>query len=148
MNLVQVEDTGCRLVGAITELGHAGPKHHAVILGMNLLDGLIYVAEHMHYGYQVVKQNDFVRRYEKNGPVLIQPNEGQFDNVTVASRALEEIKKGGKGVYNLITNNCECFVNRAMHDKNFSKQIIRTGVGVAIFAAVCGGVYYYAKNSK
>lgn len=54
MQFEQIDATGCRLVGAITkELSHRGPKHHAIVLGKNTNDGLIYVAESMHYGYQV-----------------------------------------------------------------------------------------------
>ena len=143
MKFEQVDVTGCRLIGAINkELGHAGPKHHGVIIGKNLDDENIYVAESMHTGYQLATYDDFYERYSQNGSIKIKNNDGHFDNLTVAQRALEEIKIGGKGVYNLVANNCECFANRAMHDKSKSQQIINTTIGVA---AIAGAFYLFKK---
>ena len=150
MELEQIDVTGCRLIGAITEeLSHLGPKHHAIVIGRNIKDGLIYVAEHMHTGYQLETVNDFKARYGSNGRIEVKKNAGPFDNLTVARRALEEIKQGGRGVYNLVTNNCECFANRAMHGTSSSQQIINTAVGVLGVTAVVGGaIYYFSKNNK
>lgn len=143
MQLQQIDVTGCKLIGAINgELGHAGPKHHAVIIGRNSLDNNIYIAENMHTGYQISTYTDFYQRYSMNGDLIVSANDGVFDNVTVAQRALDEIKKGGRGAYNLLTNNCECFVNRSMHDKSISNQVINTALGIL---AVAGLVYVVKK---
>ncbi|WDE05062.1 hypothetical protein SG34_027810 [Thalassomonas viridans] len=144
MNLKQIDVTGCRLEGAITkELSHAGPKHHAIILGEHE-DGHVYIAESMDYGYQVSTYQDFHNRYSPNGEIIVSSNSGKFENITVAKRAIEEIKQGGKGIYNLITNNCECFVNRAMKDKSYSNQVINTGLGILAFI----GLVYVVKQAK
>ncbi|WP_045857978.1 lecithin retinol acyltransferase family protein [Teredinibacter purpureus] len=145
MNLQQIDVTGCRIVGAITkELGHAGPKHHGVILGKSEIDREVYIAESMNFGYQACTYSDFYSRYSKNGQIIVQPNDGQLENVSVAQRAIEELRRGGKGAYDLITNNCECFVNRAMHDKSISSQVINTAIGITVLA----GLVYVIKNAK
>lgn len=145
MNLQQIDVTGCRIVGAITkDLGHAGPKHHGVILGKSLLDNKIYIAESMQFGYQICDYNDFYDRYSENGDIVVEPNDGGLENVAVARRAIEELKQGDQGVYDLITNNCECFVNRAMHGKSVSNQVINTALGVAVLA----GLVYVIRNGN
>lgn len=145
MNLNQIDVTGCRVVGAITkELGHAGPKHHGVIIGQAVEDNHIYVAENMHDGYQLSTYENFWERYSPNGEVIIQPNDGLLENISVAQRALDELNMGGMGAYNLITNNCECFVNRAMHNKSVSTQVINTALGIAALV----GLVYVLKKSR
>ena len=42
MQFEQIDITGCRLIGAITKLGHVGPKHHGIVIGRNFPDGKIY----------------------------------------------------------------------------------------------------------
>lgn len=145
MNLQQIDVTGCRIVGAITkELGHAGPKHHGVVLGRDLFGSEIYIAELMEHGYQAATYTDFHRRYAPNGEIVIQPNDGPLENLQVAQRAISEIKQGGRGSYDLAVNNCECFVNRAIHGKSVSNQVINTALGIAMLV----GLVYVLKNSK
>ena len=144
MNLKQIDVTGCRLEGAITkELSHAGPKHHAVVLGEHE-DGQVYIAESMDHGYQMSTYQEFYNRYSENGEIIVSSKSGGFENITVAKRALDEIKQGGTGVYSLLTNNCECFVNRAMKDKSISNQVINTGLGILAFI----GLVYVVKKAK
>ena len=145
MDLTQTDVTGCRIVGAINkELGHIGPKHHGVILGQSIINQETYIAESTHKGYQICTYSEFQRRYLNNGEIIIEPNDGNAENISVAKRAIEELKRGGKGTYNLITNNCECFVNRAIHDKSISNQVINTALGLAVIV----GLVYVIKNSK
>jgi hypothetical protein len=144
LQLQQIDVTGARIVGPITSLGHTGPKHHGIILGKNPEDGHVYVAENMHTGYQIATYYDFCTRYMPNGEIKIAVNDGVYSDLTVAHRAMEEIKRGGKGIYNIIANNCESFANRAMHDKSVSKQVINTAIGVAALAGAC----WIIKNSK
>ncbi|OOV86301.1 hypothetical protein [Oceanospirillum linum] len=87
-------------------LEHLGPKHHAIVLGKNIKDGLVYIAERVHTGYQVVTYNSFNERHANNGTIYIHKNDGDYDGIDAANKALSETKAGGKGVYNLITNNC------------------------------------------
>lgn len=144
MHLQQIDVTGCRLVGAITkELGMDGPKHHAVVLGKGNFDGEVYIAELMDKGYQIATYKDFHNRYAANGHIRLEPNVGPNNNVQVAQRAIAELKQGG-AAYDLVVNNCESFVNRAMHGKSTSSQIINTALGVAALVGLC----YVLKNSK
>ena len=145
MQLTQIDVTGCRIIGSITGLGNVGPKHHAIILGLNESNGYVYVAESMHTGYQIASYQDFYQRYASNGEINISANDGKFSDLTVAQRALEELKKGGKGVYNLIANNCESFSNRAMHGRSTSKQVIHTFLGIAV---IIGTIWVIKKAKK
>jgi hypothetical protein len=145
MEFHQIDVTGCRIIGAVNQaLGHSGPKHHGVILGRSSANNEIYIAESMNFGYQTCTYTDFHSRYVNNGEIIVEPNDGDLENISVAQRAIEELKHGGKGMYNLITNNCECFVNRAVHDKSISKQVINTAIGIATIA----GLVYVIKKSK
>src|SRR5471030_804448 len=131
MHLQQIDVTGCRLVGAITkELGMDGPKHHAVVLGKGTFDGAIYIAELMNSGYQISTYTGFYNRYAANGQIRLEANDGPNNNVQVAQRAIEELRQGG-AAYDLVVNNCESFVNRAMHGNSSSSQIVNTALGVA-----------------
>lgn len=93
-------------------------------------------------GYQVCTYENFFDRYSANGQILIEANDGTLDNLTVAKRALKELKQGGRGLYNLITNNCECFANRAMYDRSFSRQVVNTLIAGVL---IVGGVYLAKK---
>ncbi|MBM5572994.1 MULTISPECIES: lecithin retinol acyltransferase family protein [Deefgea] len=144
MHIQQIDMTGSRLVGAITnELGMDGPKHHAIILGKGIYDSEIYIAEFMHYGYQVATFRNFQQRYAHNGEIRVEQNTGPHTDLQVAQRALAEIK-GGKGSYDLIANNCESFASRAMLGTSTSNQVINTVLGVLIVTGLC----YVIKNSK
>lgn len=144
MNFEQIDVTGSRLVGAITELGHVGPKHHGIVIGRNIFDGNVYVAENCHTGYQLATVDDFSDRYSPNADLIIFPNDGKFTNSDVAGRALREIKDGGEGKYNLGTNNCESFSNRAMYNSTFSSQVVNTFVGLVILTGIC----LYARKTR
>jgi hypothetical protein len=144
MQLQQIDVTGARLVGAITkELGFDGPKHHAVVLGQGMFDGVVYLAELMKGGYQVATFEDFQRRYAANGDIRVEPNAGPHSNVEVANRALTELKQG-QAKYDLVANNCECFVNRATHGQSTSTQVINTAIGVLLVA----GLVYLIRSSR
>lgn len=145
MDLNQTDVTGCRIIGAINkELGHLGPKHHGVILGESPINQETYIAESTHGGCQICTYTEFLKRYSNNGKIIVEPNDGDAENISVAKRAIEELMCGGEGTYNLVTNNCECFVNRAMHDKSISNQVINTALGVAVIV----GLVYVIKNSN
>lgn len=144
MELVQIDTTGHRLVGVIIdELGHLGPKHHAVVLGRCSQSGEIYLAENNDTGYQIETATNFKARYADKGEIKLYGNEGKKSNLDVAKDALAEIKQGGNGVYNLITNNCESFVNRAMHNTSISSQVVNT---LGVFALIVAGVYLYKRS--
>ena len=73
----------------------------------------------------------------------MEPNAGPHSNVEVAKRALAELKQG-QVKYDLVANNCECFVNRAMHGQSTSTQVINTAIGVLLFA----GLIYFLRSSR
>jgi hypothetical protein len=142
--LQQIDATGCRLIGAITkDLGHDGPKHHAVVLGRSALDGQVYVAELMNTGYQICTYEQFHGRYSQNGDIRIQPNDNPSSGVRAAQRALSELRQGGQP-YDLLVNNCESFVNRAIQGSSVSSQVVNTALGLAVLV----GLFYVLKNSK
>lgn len=144
MQLQQIDVTGCRIIGAITkELGMDGPKHHAIVLGRSLFDNEIYVAELMDSGYQISTYREFHRRYAVNGQIRLQPNNGPYENVAVARRAIQELAQGN-ATYDLVLNNCESFVNRAMHGTSSSSQIVNTTLGIAAVV----GLVYVLKSSR
>lgn len=144
MQLQQIDVTGARIVGAITrELGFDGPKHHAVILGRGFHDGETYIAELMAHGHQIATYGDFRHRYAANGPIRLEPNAGPNTNAQVALRALAEVRQG-EATYDLVVNNCESFVNRAMHGNSTSSQVVNTALGLAVLV----GLYYAIKNSR
>ena len=145
MELKQIDVTGCRIIGAIDKtLGHLGPKHHGVILGESPIDNEVYIAENMHFGYQICTYTEFRNRYIENGEIIVEPNDGDAENISVANRAIKELNNGGKGSYNIVTNNCECFVNRVMHGKSISNQVINTALGLVVLF----GVAYVIKSKK
>jgi len=144
VELLQIDTTGHRLVGVIlNELGHLGPKHHAVVIGQCSQSGEIYLAESNDTGYQLETATNFKARYADKGEIKLYGNEGDKSNIDVAKEALTEIRQGGKGVYNLVTNNCESFVNRAMHNSSVSSQVVNT---LGLFALVVAGVYLYKQS--
>jgi hypothetical protein len=144
IHLQQIDATGCRLIGAISkDLGHDGPKHHALVLGTSPFDGHVYLAELMNTGYQICTYKDFYRRYSQNADIHMRPCASSAEGVQVARRALAELRQGGQP-YDLLTNNCESFVNRAMHGSSVSSQVINTALGLALVM----GLVYVLKKSR
>jgi hypothetical protein len=143
MEFNKIGATGCRVVGAMTDLGHTGPKHHGVIIGRGAVNNEIYVAEYVSHGCQLVTYESFAERYLPNGEVRLFENEGKLDSGDVARRALGELTCGGKGAYNLLTNNCESFVNRAMHGNSVSNQIVNTALLIITIIGTCWIVKKY-----
>lgn len=137
MEFKKIDETGYRIVGAITELGHLGPKHHAVIIGRNTENNRVYVAENMNYGYQLATYENFAERYSTNGAIRLFGHESDFDPMAVARYALDELRRGGNGAYNLATNNCESFVNRAIFDHSVSRQVVHTALVVTAIVSIC-----------
>lgn len=97
----------------------------------------------MSHGHQIATYTDFHRRYAGNGPIRLEPNQGPNSNAQIAQRALAEVKQGN-AAYDLVVNNCESFVNRAIHGNSISSQVINTALGIAVIA----GLYYVLKNTK
>lgn len=66
----------------------------------------------------------------KNGEDIYTPREA-------ISRARSRL---GEKDYNLVTNNCECFINWAYTDRDVSGQVEKVKVGVTVGGAVLGGL--------
>ncbi len=145
MEFQQIDITGCRLIGALSKLGHIGPKHHGVIIGRSMEDRQIYIAENCDTGYGLTTYEEFFERYSTNGEIRIKPNNGKFSDEDVARRALNELVLGGQGNYDLIFNNCESFSNRAINNHSVSSQVINT---LAVTALCIGGFWLIRRASK
>lgn len=144
MEFELIDTSGSRLIGAITALGHIGPKHHGIIIGKNKNNNLVYVAEHMHNGYQLATIDNFKERYLKNSDIIIKENDSGRSDFEVAQNALTELYSSTKKRYNLLTNNCESFVNKVTYGHSVSKQVV-TSLGAIL---VAGGLYYLHKKTK
>lgn len=134
-SFVVTEDSGARLVGAMTKFGFWGPTHHGLIVGQNVFDGRKYVAESIQSGYQYVAIDEFIGRYKLNGDIILskQPNGHE-----IARRAVAEIDKG-QTKYHLLVNNCETFVNKMTDGTSVSWQSLTvvvcvTGILAAIYS--------------
>ena len=141
---IEIEGTGSRLVGAFSTLGHVGPKHHALVIGENKEDGEVYVAENRAgTNLQLSTIDDFKKRYRRYGDIKLLPNEGNKSNRSLAENALKEVFTSTEK-YDFVFNNCESFVNKLMHGKKISNQVV-TGLGLI---AVIGTSYYLYKELK
>lgn len=136
MHFIPTKLSGVRIVGPTTKLGHLGPKHHGLIIGDNIDDKKTYVAERNGNGCRYVTFNKFVRRYKHNGKIKLFPNDGKFTGYEVAKRAIKEIKRGGNGKFDILLNNCESFVNRAMYGKSISSQVVHTVSAVVLVVGI------------
>ena len=145
MEFTEIAETGSRAEGAIGCLGHIGPKHHAIIVGRSMSDGVVYLAEKMTHGYQLSTWEHFIGRYARYGQIKIAPNNGQFKNSDVANRALSEIAARSSEEYHLLTDNCESFANRAMYGNPTSGQVIRTALGLLVGGV---GLWLYANRNS
>ena len=146
MQFHQNELTGSRVIAPLSPLGKGGPQHHGIVIGECAGDGKIYVAESKVTGYRLVTLEDFQARHAGNGEIEIQPNDGAFSDFEVAKRALAELASGGDGPYNLVTNNCESFSNRAMYGHSLSGQVIKTIIGAVALVAGVWVTKGFAKN--
>jgi len=144
MQLQQIDVTGSRIIGPIIKHGHAAPMHHGIILGKSAEDGQVYIAESMYAGYKIATYHDFCKRYAPDGKIIIAANDGTSSDLNVAEHAIEEVKKGGRGAYNLIADNRESFASRVMHGKSVSKRIIKTAIGIAVRV----GAAWVVKNAE
>jgi hypothetical protein len=144
INLELIEVTGCRVTGAMFPIGRLGPKHHAIILGRNVINGLVYIAELLSSGYQISTMDDFKKRYHRFGKIFIEPAENITMGVSRARAALSELIQNQKPKYHLLSNNCESFVDRASGITKVSTQV-KTTIGILIFV---GGVIWLLKKRK
>jgi hypothetical protein len=144
MEFELINMSGSRLIGAITKIGHIGPKHHGIIIGKNKNDNQIYVAEHMHSGYQLATIDNFKERYLKNSDIIIKENNSHQSDFDVAQNALTELHSSTKKKYNLLTNNCESFVNKVTYGHSVSKQAITSIGGILVVS----GLYYLHKKTS
>jgi hypothetical protein len=90
----------------------------------------------MAHGYQIATDQDLYNRYAGNAPIRLEANPGPLTNAQVAMNALSEMQKGGTR-YDLVVNNCECFVNRAMNANSSSSQVVNTAIGLVALVGLC-----------
>ncbi|MCK5110426.1 MAG: hypothetical protein KAQ94_02810 [Arcobacteraceae bacterium] len=134
----EVDVTGSRLKGTFLKVAGEIPlKHHGIIIGKNVKDNNIYVAENRKgLGLELATVEDFRKRYFENGDVVLLQNDGNKTNFEVAQNALDEVFSDSKKEYNLIFNNCESFANRAMYNHSLSGQIVLSALGGLVLISV------------
>lgn len=102
-------------------------KHHAIYLGHDL-NNVEWIAEnHNVFGVRIIDANTYfqnVRRISR-----IDRFQGTLQQrQAIVQKALSLVGKP----YNLITYNCEHFVNEVIHGKSESKQILNAFGGLAL----------------
>ena len=124
------ELTGARITIPFTSLKRFGPKHHAIVLGINDDDGELWIAElSRRFGYRLVSLKQWLEDNQQYLDGLkIERNTGPRANLDVARSAIQEVQENcewGNG-YDVLFNNCETFVNRQFNGKtSLSPQVKR-----------------------
>lgn len=145
--------SGARLTIPFTFLKKLGPKHHAIVIGLNQDDQKVWIAElSRRFGYRIVPLDQW---FDDNsnylGELVITQNNGERENFEVGKSAAMEIvsrqQVGDKSKYHLVFNNCESFADRHSTGKNkLSPQVAKVlhSAGVAIVA----GAIIWQKRSR
>lgn len=135
--------SGARLTIPFTFLKRFGPRHHAVVIGLNQQDQKLWIAElSRRFGYRIVSLDEWL---EDNSNYLdelvVTQNNGERANFEVGKSAAREIierqQVGDNSKYQLIFNNCESFADRhSMGGNRLSPQVAKVlhSAGVAIVA--------------
>lgn len=147
MRFYQNEFTGCAVIGALTPLGHDGPKHYGIVLGKSESNGKTYIAEKNINGKQLVCWDDFTNQYKVNGDIKIDINRDK--NLTpaqVAQRALDAVVRNPNESYDLLTNNCEHFANEMRFGRKDSHQV-ETVLGILIVVGAGLLIWQAAKQA-
>ncbi len=147
LSFTETDMTGGRLVVPLVKvLGHLGPKHHGLVIGKNDADGETYVTDFGKGFTGLLTLDEFVEKYGHGGEIKFVPNDGNRTNAQVAQAALDEILNGKLGDYDLVFNNCQNTVDRAMYGKpGLSSQVKNVLVGLG-FALVGGFMVYNERN--
>lgn len=144
------ELTGSRLVVPFTPLKKFGPKHHAIVLGINDEDGDVWIAElSRRHGYRLVSLEQWIDDNDQFiDSVEIAPNTGDRSNYEVAQSAIDEIRSRQKeenSDYDVVLNNCENFVDRHTHGTWKLSPQVRNTMKVMGFA-IAGGAMIWKKH--
>lgn len=133
--------SGARLTIPFSPLGDMGPKHHAVVIGFNPDDGLLWVAElSRKFGYRLVSAQEWFADNKKFlAGLKVTENAGPRSNVEIARSAVDEVlaKLDDKADYNVVLNNCENFAERhATGKRELSPQVrsVFKAAGIVIAA--------------
>jgi len=125
-------------------LGDLGPKHHAVVIGFNVEDGLLWVAElSRKFGYRLVSAKQW---FEDNQKFLdglkVTENAGPRSNMEIAQSAVDEVKEKleGKTDYNVVLNNCESFADRHTNGKRELSPQVRSAFKAAGIVIAAGAI--------
>lgn len=148
LTFTETDLTGGRLVVPIVKaLGHLGPKHHGLVIGKNDADGETYVTDFGKQFTGLLTLDEFVEKYGKGGEIKFVPNDGHRTNAQVAQSALNEMFGGKIGEYNLVFNNCQNSVDRAMYGKpGLSSQVKNVLFGLGF--ALVGGIMVYSRQDE
>lgn len=137
------ELTGARVTIPFTAFKHFGPKHHAIVLGINDEDGEIWIAElSRRFGYRLVVLKQWIEdnRDHIDG-LIIKANTGPRTNIDVAQSAIREVQAHAENEtgYHVLFNNCETFVDRQFNGKTTLSPQVRKSARVLGFV-IAGGM--------
>ena len=142
LSIAANELTGARVTIPFTALKSLGPKHHAIVLGINDADGEIWIAElSRRFGYRLVALNQWLDDNKQHLEGLkIVPNTGPRTNLDVAHSALEEVQKNTDSEigYDVLFNNCETFADRQITGKTTLSPQVKKAAQVLGFV-IAGG---------
>lgn len=136
--------SGARLTVPFSLLGAIGPKHHAVVIGFNQADDLLWVAElSRKFGYRLVSAKEWFADNQKYlGGLKIAQNPGPRTNLQVAQSAVDEVlaKSARKTDYNVVLNNCESFAERHTNGKRELSPQVRSAFKAAGIVIAAGAI--------
>jgi len=100
-----------------------------------MYDGMVYLADLMVGEYQVARSRR-LKAFSDATPRTVTSVWSPTPGITTTSRrprgrwlSSSKVRRS-----NLVANNCECYVNRAMHGQSTSTHVINTAIGVLLFA--------------
>lgn len=138
--------SGARLTIPFSPLGQVGPKHHAIVIGVGIEDGQLWIAElSRKYGYRLVSARQWFDDNKKflNGLKVIE-NPGPRSNFEVARSAAEEIEERmeseNNSEYNVVLNNCESFAERHTQGKHSLSPQVRSAFKAAGIVIAAGAI--------
>ena len=149
LSIAANELTGARVTIPFTALKQFGPKHHAIVLGLNDADGEIWIAElSRRFGYRIVALKQWLddNREHLKGLKIV-PNTGPRTNLDVARSALVEVQQNSDSEigYDVLFNNCETFADRQISGKTTLSPQVKKAAQVLGFV-VAGGALILQKS--
>ncbi len=133
------ELSGARITVPFTTLSRVGPKHHAIVVGVDD-DKRLWIAElSRRFGCRLVDWSTWLRdnqRYMRH--IDVEPNSGPRQNFEVTQSAVADVvaADGKTQRYHVLFNNCESFADRHQGSCNrLSAQVQKSARLLGVVAA-------------